>query len=355
MYTTASPQHAVLPSRWVSATPKTRGPAVEAPAANVDLASGLKLVGMPLRQARLYLALTGSPRTARQASEVARIHRATAYRLLLRLLERGLIIGDGSNPQRFQSVAPEVILSRLERFLREEADLCSALSAAYGSWSAPAIPSAGSSPPGFQQAPVVLSRRKGESHPTLSALEECHQRLDVVLRPIACSVSLRNGLLRRLGGLLRQGVKIRLLLDAGPSDQRFVAALAREGGDRRNLLSYRHLAPVGAHYYVIDSRVVVRLPALGSSGPAPEIAVVDRDASRVHSHAERFERLWAESSEPLGAIRSTRSYAWKRTAARFATLPRRLAEQQGYESVPDPSSSVHEDFSPVAIADGGVF
>ncbi len=315
MYTTAISQQ-LPPTRWVTIERPGPGrpPAVLDP--DLDLASGLKVAGMPLRQARLYLALAGGPRTAREAARIARTHRATAYRLLLRLLERGLIVGDGRTPQRFQAVAPEVVLSRLERFLREEADLCANLCGAYASRLRGPNLETGTRPLAADP-PEVLSRRVAGTHPVLAELEESRQTLDVVLRPIALPPALRLGLQRLLGSLLRRGVRVRIVTDATPQDQRFVAAVAREAGDPRRQLSHRHLGPVGAHYYLIDARTSVRVPSMGFVGRAPEIAVVDHDQARVERHVQRFESLWAEAAEPLGSVRSTRSYAWRRTAALF--------------------------------------
>jgi hypothetical protein len=304
-----------LPRRGAS----SRATALEVPSLNgtLDLASGLKLVGMPHREARLYLALSGEPQTARRAAENARVHRATAYRLIVRLLERGLIVGDGEIPQRFRATPPELLLARLEGFLREEADLCATLAKAYTRWVQTATTGAGTAstaPP----AQLLSARGRGRD-PTLTEIEGTRQTLDMVLRPINCSISFRTGLLHTLGNLMRRGVRIRMLTDATPPDQRFIAALSREGGDRARLLMRRHVAPVGAHYYLRDRELAVRLPALGLSSHLPGIALAEHDHDRVQAQVDRFESLWEQASTPFGPARSTRAYAWNQAAVAFQT------------------------------------
>jgi hypothetical protein len=318
MQTSAFPNDA-LPTRWVTRTPASpalpAGPFAAYPDGAPGLASGLKLVGMAQRQARLYLAVSREPQTARNAANEARFHRATAYRLIVRLLERGLIVGDGGSPQRFRAAPPEMLLTRLEGFLREEADLCSALTRAYlrpGLGFPLAHPGSGPNEP-----PRILAIRGGAHDPALAEIDATRQTLDLVLRPVGCSIAFRSGLLRTLGNLLRRGVRIRLLTDATPADQRFIAALSRERGDQARLLQRRHVAPVGAHYYICDGRIAIRLPALSLAGQVSAIALAERDPDRVQAQVERFRVLWDQSSEPFGPVRSTRAYAWSQAATGF--------------------------------------
>jgi sugar-specific transcriptional regulator TrmB len=317
MYTTATTAPRP-PTRWITVAPVTAAKDPPPVGANLNLAAGLKLVGLPVRQARLYLALSRGPQTARHAAEIAGFHRATAYRVLVRLLERGLVVGDGRIPQRFEALPPEVLFARLEGFLREEADLSSLLTVSYGRW-ARAVPERTDGGP-EPIPPRLLNREKGARDPTLTLLETTRQTLDVVVRPLSCSVGFRTSLLRTLGGLLRRGVKVRLVLDATPTDQRFLAALLREAGEGRKLLSRRHFAPLGAHYYLCDGRVAIRLPGLGFAGQVPEIALAEEDPTRLRALVRRFEALWTEASTPFGPARSTRSYAWSRAADLFQAV-----------------------------------
>jgi hypothetical protein len=324
MYASARPR-TEAPPRWVSMSPLPPEPVTVLVDKNLDLAAGLRLVGLPAHQARLYLALSRGPQTARHAAEIAGFHRATAYRVLVRLLERGLVTGDGRIPQKFEALPPEIVFGRLEGFLRDEADLSSLLTISYGRWARAAPDPIGGGSVGIP--PRLLTRERGAHDPTLAYLETTRQTLDVVVRPIACPVAYRTTLVRTLGNLLRRGVKIRLLLDATPMDQRFLASLVRGAGEGRRLLTPRHLAPIGVHYYLCDSRLALRLPGLGLVGKIPEIAIAEEDPVRVHALAQRFEALWAQASEPFGPGRSTRSYAWTRVAGMFrdATRPTHLS------------------------------
>jgi Sugar-specific transcriptional regulator TrmB len=319
---------AALPSRWMTMAPVLPERKETRASKNLDLAAGLRLVGLPAHQARLYLALSRGPQTARRAAEIAGFHRATAYRVLVRLLERGLVTGDGRIPQKFEALPPEIIFARLEGFLRDEADLSSLLNISYGRW-ARAVPDSelGTS---MGIPPRLLTREHGSTDPTIAQLERTRQTLDVIVRPITCPVAFRTSLLRTLGSLMRRGVKVRLLTDATPMDQRFLAALQREAGEGRRLLSRRHLAPIGVHYYLSDSRLAVRLPGLGFVGQIPDIAVAEEDPARIHALAQRYEALWTQASEPFGPSRSTRSYAWTRAAGMLRSgTENRLGEPPG--------------------------
>ncbi|MHB8352528.1 MAG: TrmB family transcriptional regulator [Thermoplasmata archaeon] len=306
---------AVVPiDRTVPLGPAPSEAPVPTPDRSFDLASGLKLVGLSYRQARLYLVLSRGPLTARQVAGIVHLHRATAYRLIVRLLERGLIVGDGGIPQKFQAAPPTLLLTRLEGFLREEADLCATLTREYARW-AGMVPLHQDTRETVEP-PLLLSARGGVRDPALAEIEATRQTLDLVVRPVSCTISFRTGLLRALGNLMRRGVRIRLLTDATPPDLRFVAALSREGGDPTRL-HRRHVAPVGAHYYVRDGRFAVRLPALGLPGHLPGIALGERDPRRVLVQAERFESLWAQATDPFGPARSTRAYAWNQAAVKI--------------------------------------
>ncbi|MGI0053330.1 MAG: hypothetical protein ACRECR_03610, partial [Thermoplasmata archaeon] len=212
-----------------------------------------------------------------------------------------------------------LLLARLEGFLREEADLCARITAAYARWAriTPAAPGPG----GVGDDPHVCSLRGGAEDPTLREIEATRQTLDLVIRPDGYPAAFRTGLLRTLGNLLRRSVHIRLITDATLPDLRFRAALAREGGDRGRLLLQRHLAPVGAHYYISDRRLAVRVPVLGLPGRPCGIALWERDHDRLRTQCERFEALWTEASAPFGPARSTRAYAWNQTAALLRTSP----------------------------------
>ncbi|MGA8275967.1 MAG: helix-turn-helix domain-containing protein [Thermoplasmata archaeon] len=290
------------PTEPVSA-PESRSP--------VSLVQGLRLIGMPVREARLYLTLVRGPLGVREAAEVAGLHRATAYRVLLRLLDRGMVVGDGRSPQRFHAVAPDLLLHRLQALYQEEAEVAALLAEVYGRWVVSSL-SAGApieASPG--EHPRILSGEGRAPHPALVELADAHQSVDVLVRPLSVPLAHRTGLARALGRLARQGVRIRVVTDATPADYRFATAMTRESGDRSPSVQVRHFTPVVGHFYVLDGRRVVRLPTVGVFGRAPQVAVVVEDLPRVRAQVARFEALWTEGSGALRAPRSTRSYGWR--------------------------------------------
>jgi sugar-specific transcriptional regulator TrmB len=276
-----------------------------------SLVQGLRLVGMPSREARLYLALVRGPLGVRDAAEAAQLHRATAYRVLLRLLDRGMVVGNGRSPQRFHAVAPDVLLHRLQGLFQEEAEIAALLAEVYGRWvvasSSPAVPSDAA----VGDRPRILSLEGRAPQPALVELAEARQTVDVLVRPLSMSLAHRTGLARALGRLARQGVRVRVVTDATPADYRFASAMVREAGDRTTTVQVRHFTPVIGHFYTIDARRVIRLPTLGMFGRTPQVAIVVEDLPRVRAQVARFEALWTEGSGALRAPRSTRSYGWR--------------------------------------------
>ncbi|MCI4372839.1 MAG: helix-turn-helix domain-containing protein [Thermoplasmata archaeon] len=310
-----------------------------------SLVQGLRLIGMPSREARLYLALVRGPLGVREAAETAGLHRATAYRVLLRLLDRGMVVGDGRSPQRFHAVAPDVLLHRLNGLFQEEAEIAALLAEVYGRWvvaslsTGPTVEAAGS------ERPRILSGEGRAPHPVLAEIGEARQSLDVLVRPLSMSLAHRTGLARTLGKLARQGVRVRVVTDATPADYRFATAMAREAGDRTNAVQVRHFTPVVGHFYAIDGRRVIRLPTLGVFGRAPQVAVIVEDLPRVRAQMARFEAFWTEGSGALRAPRSTRSYGWRslnepttHRPTQFGVPANGSTERSGFTSTwqPDP-------------------
>jgi hypothetical protein len=308
-----------------------------------SLVQGLRLIGMPAREARLYLALVRGPLGVREAADVAGLHRATAYRVLLRLLDRGMVVGDGRSPQRFHAVAPDVLLHRLHGLFQEEAEIAALLGEVYGRWVVASLgtPTALDGP--VAERPRILSVEGRSPHPALAELLEARQSVDVLVRPLAMSLSHRTGLARTLGRLARQGVRIRVVTDATPADYRFATAMAREAGDRTAAVQVRHFTPVVGHFYITDARRVIRLPTLGVFGRAPQVAVVVEDLPRVRAQIARFESLWTEGSGALRAPRSTRSYGWRSLAE---GTPNRAAHFGVSAAGPSPRSAYSSTWTP---------
>ncbi|MCI4365233.1 MAG: helix-turn-helix domain-containing protein [Thermoplasmata archaeon] len=298
------------PHSWSPpAAPETHS--TEEPRSPPSLVQGLRLIGMPAREARLYLALVRGPLGVREAAEVAGLHRATAYRVLLRLLDRGMVVGNGRSPQRFHAVAPDVLLHRLQGLFQDESEVAALLAEVYGRWVGASLSGGPSLEGPTHERPRILSAEGRAPHPALTELGEARQSVDVLVRPLSMSLSHRTGLARLLGRLARQGVRVRVVTDATPADYRFATTMAREAGDRSTPPQVRHYTPVAGHFYTIDARRVIRLPTLGVFGRTPHVAVVIEDPPRVRTQLARFEALWSEASGALHAPRSTRSYGWR--------------------------------------------
>jgi len=284
--------------------------------ASAALVKGLRVLGMPPREARLYLALVQQgPRVAREAAESAGLHRATAYRVLLRLLDRGLVIGDGRSPQRFQAIPPEVLLQRLTASLRDEEEVAQTLGEVYAR-STSEVSSEAEGPTAGSMHPRLLAPGPGGSHLALTALSSARIGVDIVVRPLSLGAGYRTALVHTIARLARQGVRIRIITDATPADHRFVKALDKEAGEGPAVLQVRHSTPTVTHTYIIDGRRSVRFPALGLLGRNPEVAIELDDFARVRSHITRFESLWNEAAASVGRPHSTRSYGWKNAPER---------------------------------------
>lgn len=283
------------PSR--SPTPAMRGvphdAADRARGADVD---ALRMLGLSAREARLLLVLVPRPLPAREASSEAGLHRATGYRILRRLVDRGMVLADGNRPEGFRSVPPSTLFRRLELFYQDEAEIPGLLGQAFFSAADRLGPGAASSPPAL--GPVVQSAQA-----TLRELSEAKQSLTAVVQPLATPAFFRNALTRALGELARKGVQVRLITDATPADARFRQAASRSPAEVPGALHVRHLSPLFGQFFAVDRQRVIRLPSVGSSRRAP-IGILLRDPSHVRHYAMRFEGLWTEAGGTNGGPRT---------------------------------------------------
>jgi sugar-specific transcriptional regulator TrmB len=298
------PRASSLPSLPSSSRDSRReGTTTELAAMTSNLVQGLSLFGIPAREGRLYLALaTGGPMGARQAMAAAHLHRATAYRMILRLLSRGLVVSDGSWPQRFGALSFYAVYERMQSFLKDEQELRRWSAACYGMKPIEALASA--SIPPFE----IVCSRGAQGTRILQELDRCRDRIDVMFRPLSVAAAFRSGVARVLARALMHGVRVRLLLDASPADRRFLDRVARESEAAATQLEVRHFGPLAGHFYVLDSRKVIRFSVLGNAGRAPEVGLLSVDASYVRSQISRFESVWAEAMPARVRVRSTRSY-----------------------------------------------
>jgi hypothetical protein len=269
------------------------------------IVQGLRLLGLSSREGKMFLALIRGPLGARDASEQAGLHRATGYRVLLRLLDRGLVAGNGRTPQSFHAVSPAVLFRRLELFYRDETEIPGHFAEALVHGGDVTVPRS-TLVPGTSERPRLLAAEGKSSHPALAALSSAKRSATAIVRPLATPVGYRLGLARALGQLARRGVSVRLITDATPADYRFSRAIHREAGGPSASLQVRHYCPLAAHVYTIDRERVVRLPTLGASSRISPVAVLLDDSARVRAQVSRFEGLWAEAYGAVQPLRSTR-------------------------------------------------
>jgi hypothetical protein len=280
-------------------------PVFRGDASTGTVVQGLRLLGLSGREGKMFLALIRGPLGAREASELAGLHRATGYRVLLRLLDRGLVAGNGRTPQAFHAVSPAVLFRRLELFYRDETEIPGHFAEALVHGTDPSMSRAGMMPVASDR-PRLLSAEGKNTHPALVALAAAKRSATAVVRPLATPVAYRLGLARTLGQLARRGVSVRLITDATPADYRFSRMIHREAGGPAASLQVRHYCPLAAHVYTIDRERVLRLPTLGASSRNSPVAVVLDDPARVRAQVSRFEGLWAEAYGAVQPLRTTR-------------------------------------------------
>ncbi len=287
------------PSSRRSGGPPSRLP-VPGTAGSPDagMVAGLRILGLPRRHARLLLALAqGTPLGAREIRRRGGRPRATAYRVLARLADRGLVTTDDRMPRRFRAVPPERLFERYQRFLREEEETMAALADAYTVVPSPG-PKAPGPMPGTPSRPRLLSPAGSEPHPALAELAAARHSVHLLFRPLAVSAAYRRALMLTLARLVGHGVAIRAVTDAAPVDRRMATRLLHEANGGAHLIELRHYAPVLAHLYLIDEQLSVRFPVLSSLGRSTEVAAATGDPSVVRSQLARFVAIWHESVGP---------------------------------------------------------
>jgi hypothetical protein len=290
----------------------SRSAVPSAPSFPTGLERVLLSLGFSEREARLYLVLLrAGPMEAREAAGSASLHRATAYRALLRLLMRGVIVGDGRTPQRFQAVGIDIIVARVGAFLREEEELNTLAVQAAKASLVPLENGRGADPARLAHGPEFLARPPSGAHPALVKVAGARRTLDVMFRPLAAPPSYRAALVQTIARLIRGGVYVRLVLDATVADRRMMERLAREGVAGSPALQVRHFTPLGAHSYVVDGARTLRFPILGILTRTGDVAILSDDPERVSTEVGRFEAVWSRATSALGRHPSTRTFGWR--------------------------------------------
>jgi hypothetical protein len=263
----------------------------------------LHFFGLSGREARVYLALWQKGAVeARGLVEAARLSRATCYRVLLKLLSRGLAVSSGQWPQKFRAIPFEDVYARVATTFRDELELRERLGALVMN------PLSN----GHAGASQLVGWKAIQGSGALDWISRSRHQIDVAVRARFLPAPARGELVRVLARFLSQGGRIRLLTDVAPADRRLVIRLHREATLGVGGLEIRGLGPLASHLYVLDSRRVLRFSVLGF--PAPSVTAPGlgtSDPVYVRNQVLRFESLWGAGIPASFERRSTRSFGFR--------------------------------------------
>lgn len=297
----SEPQPAVVP--WVQPPLESYRP----PSPHSRRLQGLALFGITAREAQLYLALVAhGPLRAHDATIAAGLQRATGYRIILRLLQRGLISSSGSWPQLFHALPLGTVHGRMQTFFTDEEELRHQLTSCYGNLSEDPLVQSTERPP----VQIVSSRGSGSSM-ILQEIANTRHQIDLMIRVRSVPSRFRNDVARALARAVAQGVRVRMLTDASSADGRFLAHVYRDFDSAScQLLEVRHYSPLVGHFYVLDSGKTLRFSALGGFARAPDVGILSSDPEYVRNQLTRFEALWVEGVPAGFNARSIRATGW---------------------------------------------
>jgi len=265
----------------------------------------LQSFGLSPREARLYLALlTQGPSGARGATSGSGLHRATAYRVLARLLARGLVTAERRWPRAYYPLPLRVLVERDAAFLRDEVELRQWLLRAFPSVPEPRMDGRIVRPDHLNGPPVEDPDRAAAASTGLTAIGSVsdspllHQLLgarrgvDAFIRPLMIPSGLRSKVAASLARTASRGLPVRVVLDYLAADRRFASLFRRERSPQVSNLEVRHFTPLGGHLYIIDGRTAVRFPVLTRLPREPDIGFVSEDPDFARSQVARFEAVW---------------------------------------------------------------
>lgn len=278
-------------------------------------ARGLQGLGLSLREAKVYLALLSlGPSGARRTTEGSGLHRATAYRILSRLVARGLVTADRRWPREYHPLPLRILVVRNVTFLRDEIEL--------RHWLLRAVPAG--SEPGSSDRLEPRSDRFHSSYtgdsdrsavtplgltaigsvadsPLLEQLQGARRSMDGLIRPLMIPASLRSKVAISLQRAAARGIHVRVVLDYLAADLRFAGTLLRDRSGRVANLEVRHFTPLGGHLYVLDGQRAVRFPTLTGSSKEPDFGFVSGDPDFVRAQVARFDAVWDDAVARRGA------------------------------------------------------
>jgi hypothetical protein len=287
---------------WPPTVGQTAWPPTRTPGA-------LQGFGLSAREARVYLTLiTRGPLGARRATEYSGLHRATAYRVLSQLLNRGLVRVERRWPREYHPVPLRVLVERNVAFLRDEIELRHWLLRAFPP--APEPGAAGRTPSRVDHArgtgfgdseratelPMgVTSIGSVAESPLFERLQAARRGVDALIRPLTIPAGLRSKIAGSLGRTAARGQPVRVVLDYLAADSRFAALLRRARSPPAAGLEIRHYTPLGGHCYIVDGKTALRFPVPSGGWKDLDFGFVSENVDFVRTQQARFEAIWDDA------------------------------------------------------------
>ena len=265
-----------------------------APLPTNRVVSSLMWLGLGQNEARMYLGLAREgPSAAREAILASELDRATGYRVLIRLKERGLVTAEGRWPRRFRTVDMRDLWSRIVTLVREEADLhetiLSTLPVATAGDESP--PEAAVESPAPAARMLTASERDFQS--LLGLVHGAREEILAVLPSRPFPTRQRTALARELGEAVKRGVRVRLVVDHHAADLRLLRSMPRSGESGDDLFQTRFFVPAFLHLYVVDHRSAVRFLGLSAASyRGPFVGLASESPDWVRAQELRFRSVW---------------------------------------------------------------
>ncbi|MCI4362521.1 MAG: hypothetical protein L3J77_04960 [Thermoplasmata archaeon] len=272
-----------------------------------ELTRGLTHLGLTVHEAQMYRAVVRSgPVTARHAILASQLDRATGYRILARLAARGLVVPTGRRPHRFVALDVGRLLDRATVFLRDEVDLHRVVRSLYLAEAPPRPSTADDGDPALRPPiPRPLSTAKAHLIPKdeefaaelMHRIGGARQEILALTRPGVLPDGARVELARSVARASERGVRVQLVLDYRTTDLEFLARLLPALGHTGPRPEIRIWTPQLGRLWVIDRKFAVRgFGAMSFPRPGGGPLVASEDEEFVRQNALRFESVWREAT-----------------------------------------------------------
>ena len=313
----------LAPPEWGVPAPREATSAGVVDTASKDVAPSPRILqgfGLTDHEARVYVAvLAQGSSNARGAIRDSGLQRATAYRVLSRLVARGLVNVRPRWPREYSAVDLRTLIARQVSFLRDEIELQQWLLRALPGEAGPSLDGgpgvvhqalrspSDSVPPLRPSVDVRVAPLGGVSDsPLVERIETARREIAAFVRPLLLPARLRAKVAAALLRAASRGVRVRLVLDYQAADHRFAKAVEQEILPRRAGPEVRHYTPLAGHGYVFDEHSAIRFLVLSRPSKDPDFGLLSAESGFVHSQLSRFESIWEESVAVVDEERTRR-------------------------------------------------